>query len=150
MNERPIPSSSINTASSPETMEGFARIPGFLCRWEIPQVIHPGVEFVIEDAGKLDGVAVFRVFQRLPKQAMVEDVGIAVSLTFDGESTPLPARILPISVGEPLMAVLVLDGCQREAATLARVREHLASSLAKSGLASGFHPADARAPVGAR
>lgn len=149
MTERPIPSASTNAPSSPEAMAGFTRLPGFLRRWELPQVVQPGLEFVIENAGRLDGVDLFRVFHRIHAATAIGDgaqsdeaneVGIPVGLLLEGESAPLPGRLLQLGAGDPLMAVVVVDGGRRGASMLARVREHLAKAWSsKHGAShSGF------------
>ena len=137
MDEKRTRAPSLGLNATPDLLESFVRIPGLLRRWEISQVIQPGTDFHIEDGGATDdGTRLFVVYQQRANPTADADVGIPVGLTFEGELVTLRARLLPISAGEPLMAVLVLDESQREAATLGRVREHLAQSLCQSGNAS--------------
>lgn len=43
----------------------FVRIPGLLRRWEIEQVLEPGADVCIEEAGKAsDGETLYAVFRR--------------------------------------------------------------------------------------
>lgn len=43
----------------------FIRIPGLLRRWEIEQVLEPGADVCIEEAGKAsDGETLYAVFRR--------------------------------------------------------------------------------------
>lgn len=50
---------------SETTMEPYARVPGLFRRWELEQVVEPGMEFRIEDAGEAsDGTALFAVYAR--------------------------------------------------------------------------------------
>ncbi|MBI5531803.1 MAG: hypothetical protein HY898_03750 [Deltaproteobacteria bacterium] len=43
----------------------FVRLPGLLRRWEIEQVVAPGVDFHLEEAGTAsDGTPLFAVYRR--------------------------------------------------------------------------------------
>lgn len=122
-----------------DPMDDFVRIPGLLRRWEIEQVVTAGAEYRIEEAGETsDKTQVFAVYRRdRPSPDDIDihldvDVGIPVRLTFDGEQATVPARLLPISDEEPVMAILVVDRSPDSAATLARVRDHLVRSATRS------------------
>jgi hypothetical protein len=133
-----------------EPLEDFVRLPGLFRRREFAQVIEPGWDFHIEDGGKLDGIEVYAVYRRSPKPSTGADAGIPVGIVFDGDDVALRARLLPISAGEPLMAVLVLDESPRGAATLTRVREHLARSTSQAGGGVRDAGAATHMPVGGR
>lgn len=115
-----------------DPLDDFVRIPGLLRRWEIEQVVTSGAEYRIEEAGEMsDKTQVFAVYRRdrpCPDDIDINldvDVGVPVRLTFDGEQATVPARLLPISDEEPVMAILVVDRSPSSAAALARVRDHL-------------------------
>lgn len=104
----------------------FVRVPGLFRRWEFEQVLSGDHEYRIEPEGELaDKTQVFAVYRR--EHADSHD-GVPVGLTFDGQQVTVRARLLPIDGGGPLMAILVLGDHPEDAATLTRVREHLASS----------------------
>ncbi len=45
--------------------EDFVRLPGLFRRWEIEQVIDPGADFHLEEAGEAsDGTPLFAVYRR--------------------------------------------------------------------------------------
>jgi hypothetical protein len=45
--------------------DGFVRLPGLFRRWEIEQVIDPGADFHLEEAGDAsDGTPLFAVYRR--------------------------------------------------------------------------------------
>lgn len=45
----------------------FLRLPGLFRRWEIEQVLEPGMDFHIEEAGTAsDGTPLFAVYRREP------------------------------------------------------------------------------------
>jgi hypothetical protein len=45
--------------------EDFIRLPGLFRRWEIEQVVEPGADFHLEDAGDAaDGTPLFAVYRR--------------------------------------------------------------------------------------
>ncbi len=47
----------------------FVRLPGLFRRWEIEQVLEPGVDFHLEEAGEAsDGTPLFAVYRREPSQ----------------------------------------------------------------------------------
>jgi hypothetical protein len=49
--------------------EQFMRLPGLFRRWEIEQVLVPGTDFHIEEAGEAsDGTPLFAVYRREPNQ----------------------------------------------------------------------------------
>ena len=49
--------------------EQFIRLPGLFRRWEIEQVLVPGSDFHIEEAGDAsDGTPLFAVYRRVPNQ----------------------------------------------------------------------------------
>jgi hypothetical protein len=122
---------------APDPFEGFVRIPGFLQRWEIPQVVKADAEFRIEEAGTMmDGTPLFVAHRRDPQPVGAVDVGVPVAVTFESGQT-LGARMLPIGGGDPLMAVLVLGDNPDDASALSRVREHLARSGHKAVPARG-------------
>ncbi|NNB92507.1 hypothetical protein HJC10_00410 [Corallococcus exiguus] len=53
---KPIPS---------PTDDDFVRLPGLFRRWEIEQVVDPGVDFHLEKAGESsDGTPLFAVYRR--------------------------------------------------------------------------------------
>jgi hypothetical protein len=119
--------------NAPDPFEGFVRLPGFLQRWELPQVVKADAEFRIEEAGTMmDGTSLFVVHRRDPQPARAMDVGVAVAVTVESGHT-LGARMLPIGGGDPFMAVLVLGDNPDDATALARVRDHLARSGHKAG-----------------
>jgi len=125
-----------------DPIEDFVRIPGLLRRWEIEQVVTSAADFHIEPAGELaDKTQVFAVYRR---ERVLTDAGIGlpVTLTLEDERTSVRARLLPISDGEPLMAVLVVGDSAEDAAALAQVREHVAKFAARSAAA----PAGAAVP----
>ncbi|MGH7296491.1 MAG: hypothetical protein ACRELB_16255 [Polyangiaceae bacterium] len=55
---------------TPETDPAqFTRLPGLFRRWEIEQVLEPGSDFHIEEAGDAsDGTPLFAVYRREPNQ----------------------------------------------------------------------------------
>lgn len=117
-----------DSSEAPSALADFVRIPGVLFSWEISQVFTSETEFFIEHAGMLDEVDVFRVYQRKPKRTTLpgdDDVGLAVSLTFEGEATPIPARLLPMDSADPLTGVLVLGKGDAAGAVLTRIRDYL-------------------------
>ena len=62
MNEQETPT----PQSDPEQ---FIRLPGLFRRWEIEQVLEPGSDFHIEEAGEAsDGTPLFAVYRREPNQ----------------------------------------------------------------------------------
>lgn len=45
--------------------EDFIRLPGLFRRWEFEQLVDPGVDFHVEDAGEAsDGTPLFAVYRR--------------------------------------------------------------------------------------
>ncbi len=49
--------------------EDFVRLPGLFRRWEIEQVLEPGIDFHLEEAGEAsDGTPLFAVYRREPNQ----------------------------------------------------------------------------------
>lgn len=45
--------------------DGFVRLPGLFRRWEIEQVVDPGADFHLEEAGEAsDGTPLFAVYRR--------------------------------------------------------------------------------------
>ncbi|GAB4200119.1 MAG: hypothetical protein OHK0013_10840 [Sandaracinaceae bacterium] len=45
--------------------DDFVRLPGLFRRWEIEQVVDPGVDFHLEEAGEAsDGTPLFAVYRR--------------------------------------------------------------------------------------
>jgi hypothetical protein len=45
--------------------DAFVRLPGLFRRWEIEQVLAPGSEFHVEEAGEAaDGTELFAVYRR--------------------------------------------------------------------------------------
>lgn len=139
MNQLQTVAQNLDLELSLDPLDDFVRVPGLLRRWELEQVVTGGAEYRIEEAGELsDKTPVFAVYRRdVPQPAEAEvdadvDVGVPVRLTFDGEQVTVPARLLPISDEEPLMAVLVVDRSPDSAATLARVRAHLLRSASRS------------------
>jgi len=62
MNEQETP--------TPRTVpEQFIRLPGLFRRWEFEQVLEPGSDFHIEEAGEAsDGTLLFAVYRREPNQ----------------------------------------------------------------------------------
>jgi hypothetical protein len=135
-----------------EVLADFVRVPGVLFRWEIAQVLQHATEYFIERAGRLDDVDVYRVYKRQPEpktQVVDEHVGLEVSLMFPGEPTPIPARLLPIDIGEPLIVVVAVEKSQAESAVLARVRSLLTRPQAPAANTSRVARDAAMAP-GAR
>ena len=54
---------------SPNIDEEFIRLPGLFRRWEIEQVVNPGADFHLEEAGDAsDGTPLFAVYRREPNQ----------------------------------------------------------------------------------
>jgi hypothetical protein len=131
--------------------DDFVRVPGLLRRWEIEQVVTSGAEYHIEEAGELsDKTQVFAVYRREHARTRREaHDGVPVGLTFDNQQVTVRARLLPIDGGEPLMAVVVLGDHPEDAATLARVREHLARSGTPSSDAHDARHVTPRAQEGA-
>jgi hypothetical protein len=81
---------------------------------------------------------VFAVYRREHTRERADSHdGVPVGLTFDNQHVTVRARLLPINGGEPLMAILVLGDQPEDAATLARVREHLTRSGAPTAAGSG-------------
>jgi len=134
-----------------DPLDDFVRVPGLLRRWEIEQVVTSGAEYHIEEAGELsDKTQVFAVYRRENVRARNDSHdGVPVGLTFDNQQVTVRARLLPINGGEPLMAILVLGDNPEDAATLARVREHLARSGAPIAAASDGRHHTTRAQEGA-
>ena len=51
--------------TSPTDDDDFVRLPGLFRRWEIEQVVEPGADFHLEDAGDAaDGTPLFAVYRR--------------------------------------------------------------------------------------
>ena len=122
-----------------DPLDDFVRVPGLLRRWEIEQVVTSGAEYRIEEAGETsDKTQVFAVYRRERPRLEEAEVGVPVTLSFDGEAAAVRARLLPIHGDDPLMAILVIGDNPDDAAVLARVRDHL--------VRSGQRPA--AAPVG--
>ena len=49
----------------PSEDEDFVRLPGLFRRWEIEQVVDPGADFHLEEAGDAsDGTPLFAVYRR--------------------------------------------------------------------------------------
>lgn len=49
----------------PSMDDQFVRLPGLFRRWEIEQVIDPGADFHLEEAGEAsDGTPLFAVYRR--------------------------------------------------------------------------------------
>jgi hypothetical protein len=47
----------------------FVRLPGLFRRWEIEQVLEPGSDFHLEEAGEAsDGTPLFAVYRREPNK----------------------------------------------------------------------------------
>jgi hypothetical protein len=115
-----------------DPLDDFDRVPGLLRRWEIEQVVTSGAEYRIEEAGELsDKTQVFAVYRREHTRARSDSYdGVPVGLTFGNQQVSVRARLLPINGGEPPMAILVIGDNPEDAATLARVRTHLARSTA--------------------
>ena len=113
-----------------DPLDDFVRVPGLLRRWELEQVVTSDAEYRIEAAGELsDRTQVFAVYRREHTRERADSHdGVPVGLTFDNQQVTVRARLLPINGGEPLMAILVLGDNPEDAATLARVRQHLARS----------------------
>ncbi len=131
-----------------DPLEEFVRIPGFLQRWEIPQVVQADAEFRIEEAGAMaDGTPLFVVHRRDPQPRAV-NVGIPVAVMFESGQT-LGARMLPIGGGDSLMAVLVLGDNPDDASALTQVREHLARAGHKAGGPTSAPIATVPSPKGA-
>jgi len=54
----------------------FLRIPGLFRRWEIEQVLEPGADFHLEEAGAAaDGTPLYAVFRRLPDEGRARTQG---------------------------------------------------------------------------
>ena len=53
--------------------ERFQRLPGLYRRWELGQVVEPGKDFHLEEAGTTsDGIPLFAVYRREPTSAAKE------------------------------------------------------------------------------
>jgi len=53
----------------PRAAEGFVRLPGLFRRWELEQVLEPGIDFHLEEAGEAsDGTPLLAVYRREPNQ----------------------------------------------------------------------------------
>ena len=49
--------------------DDYVRLPGLFRRWEIEQVLEPGLDFHLEEAGEAsDGTPLFAVYRRDPNQ----------------------------------------------------------------------------------
>jgi hypothetical protein len=60
MNDEPKETPSVSPSD-------FLRIPGLFRRWEIEQVLEPGADFHLEEAGNAsDGTPLYAVFRRQP------------------------------------------------------------------------------------
>lgn len=59
---------SVHTRPSLEPdSDEFLRLPGLFRRWELEQVLEPGFDFHIEEAGEAsDGTPLFAVYRREP------------------------------------------------------------------------------------
>jgi len=56
--------------TAPHLADQFIRLPGLFRRWEIEQVIEPGMDFHLEEAGATsDGTPLFAVYRREPDHA---------------------------------------------------------------------------------
>jgi hypothetical protein len=151
MNQMQTLTQQMNLELALDPLDDFVRVPGLLRRWEIEQVVTSGAEYRIEEAGELaDKTQVFAVYRREHARGRAEaEVGVPVGLTLDNDRLTVRARLLPISGDEPVMAILVLGDNPEDAATLARVREHLARSSASTAGAAGRHTATTAAQEGA-
>ena len=50
-------------SSTPITLDAFRRLPGLYRRWELVEVLRPGVHYHLEDAGSMqDGTPLIAVF----------------------------------------------------------------------------------------
>jgi hypothetical protein len=50
---------------SPSIDDEFLRLPGLFRRWELEQVVNPGTDFHLEEAGEAsDGTPLFAVYRR--------------------------------------------------------------------------------------
>lgn len=121
-----------------DPLDDFVRVPGLLRRWEIEQVVTSGAEYHIEEAGELsDRTQVFAVYRREHTRTRSDSHDVPVSLMFDNQQVAVRARLLPIHGGEPPMAMLVIGEHPEDAATLARVRAHLAKTGAAASATDG-------------
>ena len=51
--------------TSPTDDDDFVRLPGLFRRWELEQVVEPGTDFHLEEAGNAsDGTPLFAVYRR--------------------------------------------------------------------------------------
>lgn len=58
------------------TPSEFLRIPGLFRRWEIEQILEPGADFHLEEAGAAaDGTPLYAVFRRLPDEGRARPQG---------------------------------------------------------------------------
>lgn len=50
-------------SSTPIHLDGFRRLPGLYRRWELVEILRPGVHYHLEDAGSMqDGTPLIAVF----------------------------------------------------------------------------------------
>jgi hypothetical protein len=50
-------------SSTPITLDAFRRLPGLYRRWELIEILRPGVHYHLEDAGSMqDGTPLIAVF----------------------------------------------------------------------------------------
>jgi hypothetical protein len=58
---------SMMLSSTPITLDAFRRLPGLFRRWELIEILRPGVHYHLEDAGSMqDGTPLIAVFVRDP------------------------------------------------------------------------------------
>ncbi|MGZ9092690.1 MAG: hypothetical protein ACXW3T_14195 [Rhodoplanes sp.] len=60
---------------APSPPSDLRRLPGLFRRWELAQIIEPGRDYRIEDAGEAgDGTLLFAVYRSVPTTDVVVDV----------------------------------------------------------------------------
>jgi hypothetical protein len=121
MTERQVQGAPTEPGAATAPPHDWEPVPGLLPRWDIPKVVHPGVEFYLQESGILNGVELFKVFRRrLPTAG--DGLGLAVELSFDGEPVPVAARLLPVDEDDPTVAALIIEPNQHDAVARMRAR----------------------------
>jgi hypothetical protein len=52
----------------------YVRLPGLFRRWELEQIVDPGADYHLEEAGSSDGTPLFAVYRRERSNAIPQQV----------------------------------------------------------------------------
>jgi len=134
-------------ARQPDQEEEFVRLPGFLRRWELSQVVQPTAEYRVEPAGETrDGTPLFAVYRRERAEADDADVGVPVTVTFES-GQPVRARLMALHDDDPLFAVIIISGDPEDPGMQARVRALLSRMPAPPSTAPSLPTSPAHAAM---